>query len=715
MMGESEILNKLSLNKEEFEVRDYQIEIADKCFSKNSIVVLPTGLGKTIIGVLVASKVLNIVPPNSKIIVLAPTRPLINQHYDTFLKFLDIPEDLFTVLTGKIAPEQREVLFHEKLILFYTPQTLRNDVVNERYTLSNIALMIFDEAHHASGNYPYTIISDIYIDHNPDGVILGLTASPGSSKKRIITLCENLNIPIENIHIRTRKDDDVKNYLKPTDIYKIGVELTSLMEDVYQMLTMVLEERLHYLSQLNFLGETGDQLHTKIIRKDLLRLNSELIGLLKSNGDKTEIYSALSINAQALIVYHMLELVEQQGLNVLLDYLEKLKKDAKKKSSSKATKILATDLRIHKIYLELRKNVEFSPKKLIHPKYPVLVSIILDELNHNPASRILVFVKLRNSVKNIVKGLKNHNIIKPIRFVGQTYKGKDDKGLTQKRQIEILKEFKQGIYNTLVGTNVAEEGLDIAECDLVVFYDVVVSEIRYIQRKGRTARHREGKVIILYSKGTRDEIYLRISLSRLKKMNMNLKNPQQLKESYSVKKESKLNIDPDVISERRLENKELKKITQISNNERKYQSRLSKFLEQPIKPESKIKINKTFPMKFGLRKRLQKEGIKFNIIESELHIFIYNKILIQIYNPREVKLDNIKDIIEDFRQRSSLCILIFDFIDFKEEIEGEKILLKSKFQELGKLYSTQIISIDNEEELYYIVKNILNNSEQKIR
>jgi Fanconi anemia group M protein len=712
-MGESKISCDLPLNRESLETRDYQIQIASKCYNKNSLVVLPTGLGKTIIAVLVASKILNIVPTKSKIIVLAPTRPLINQHYETFLKYLNISENLFSVLTGKITPDQREIIFHEKEILFYTPQTLRNDLVNEKYMLKDTALMIFDEAHHSSGDYPYTMISDIFMDHNPDGVILGLTASPGSSKKKIKALCESLHIPMENVHIRTRKDEDVKIYLKQTDIYKIGVMLTDLMKDVYQVLTMVLEERLHYLSQLNFLEVSGDQLCTKVIRKDLLRLNSELVGLLKSNGDKTGIYSALSINAQALIVYHMLELVEQQGLNILLEYLEKLKKDARKKSSSKATKILAADLRLYKIHLELKRNAEFSPSKLIHPKFPILVNIIQEELKHNASSRILVFVKLRNSVKNIVKKLKGYDKIKPVRFVGQTSKGENDRGLSQKRQIEILNEFRQGIYNTLVGTNVAEEGLDITECDLVIFYDVVGSEIRYIQRKGRTARHRDGKVIILYSRGTRDEIYLRIALAKLKKMNMNLIAPQELKGSYRNKEKPFTIDDFNVFSKALSENKGQKNNCQNSKNKGRYQSRLSEFLEQPNKIENRIEVSKCFPMKFGLRKRLQEDGIKINVVDCEVHIFIYNKIIIQVYNPRETKLDNLKRDMENFKQKSSLSILVFDFIDFEEEISGEKTLLKSKLQEIGKFHSTQIISIDKDEELYFIVKNILEASKEK--
>ncbi|MFW9941325.1 MAG: DEAD/DEAH box helicase family protein, partial [Candidatus Thorarchaeota archaeon] len=447
------------LKSEKIEFRKYQVEIAEKCVNKNSLVVLPTGLGKTIIAVLTASKTLKFFPKGSKVIILAPTRPLINQHYDTFSKFLPISHEKFTVLTGKVLPEKRVLFYEENQILFYTPQTLRNDLVNRRYTLEQTALIIFDEAHHASGDYAYTMIADEFAEQNPDGVTLALTASPGASKKKISILCENLHIPLANIHIRTRKDSDVKTYLKPMSIFKIGVNLTELMEESYSAVIVVLEERLHYLSQLSFLDVKSEVLHTKVFRKDLLKLNRELVALLQRNEDKTGLYSALSINAQALILYHMLELIEQQGLDVLLYYLEKLYTDAKKKTSSKAVKILASDSRIRRVFIELKKNQDFTPEKLIHPKYHILQKVLLDELSQNPDSRILVFVKLRDSLKNIVKQLRSVEKVKPVRFVGQATKSNGDKGMSQKLQIETLDQFKKGIYNVLVSTNVGEEGL----------------------------------------------------------------------------------------------------------------------------------------------------------------------------------------------------------------------------------------------------------------
>ncbi|MHA1487764.1 MAG: DEAD/DEAH box helicase family protein, partial [Promethearchaeota archaeon] len=432
------MINNAYLKEKSIEKRDYQIKIARACASKNSLVVLPTGLGKTIIGVFVAALTLEKFPEKSKIIVLAPTRPLINQHYESFVNLMSIPEKEFVMLTGKTPADSRVEHFETHQIIFYTPQTLRNDLVNLKYSLERTCLVIFDEAHHATGDYAYTLIADKFVEQNPDGIILGLTASPGASREKIRTLCENLHVPLENIQTRTRKDADVKTYLKPMDVYKIGVNLTELMAEAYYAVQILLEERLQYLSQLNFISSKSDKLYTKIIRKDLLKLNGELTRIINGDGDKTGAYSALSVNAQGLILFHMLELIEQQGLDVLLIYLTKMKAKARKKNSSKALKILARDHRLNQIFIELKKNEDFSPKKLIHPKYYTLESLLIQEFENNPGSRVLVFVKLRDSVKSIVHKLKEskYNSIKSSRFVGQATKSQDDKGLSQKQQLE---------------------------------------------------------------------------------------------------------------------------------------------------------------------------------------------------------------------------------------------------------------------------------------
>jgi len=155
---------------------------------------------------------------------------------------------------------------------------------------------------------------------------------------------------------------------------------------------------------------------------------------------------------------------------------------------------------------------------MIHPKMTKLKDLLHAEFKVAPNTRILIFCKLRTTVQILVKGLKEEQGFRPVKFVGQAKKNENDKGMSQKEQLAILEEFKQGKVNILVATNVAEEGLDIAECTMVIFYDNVASDIRYIQRKGRTGRSQAGKVVLLYTIGTSDEIAMTIGQLRSKKL-----------------------------------------------------------------------------------------------------------------------------------------------------------------------------------------------------
>jgi ERCC4-related helicase len=682
------------LKVDKLEFRKYQMDIAKKCAHANSLVVIPTGLGKTIISLLVVAEVLEFFPTDSKVIMLAPTRPLITQHHESFQEFLTIPSEKMMELMGNVHSDKRPQLFQESQILLFTPQTLRNDLVAGRYSLQNTCLVIFDEAHHASGDYPYGYISDIFVEQNPDGIILALTASPGSSQERIEELCNILHIDKENVHVRTREDEDVRRYIKPMDIYKIGVDMTELMEDARLVTLQFIEERLQYLVQFGFLDKSGENLVSKINRKKLVDLNTELVAKVSSAGKDSNVYGAISVNAQALIMYHVLELIEQQGLDALLLYLEKLFKDASKKNSSKANRILASDRRLRQMRLELQKYQSEYPEVLVHPKLLVLKKLLLEQITTDPNSRILVFVKLRDSVLNIALYLQHFPLIKGQRFVGQATKSKKDKGISQAKQLQILEEFKNGAVNVLIATNVAEEGLDIAECDMVVFYDIVASEIRYIQRKGRTARKKEGRVVLLYTRNTNDEIYLRIALTKLKRMNANLRNGVKSKESENIVFPAKKELTP---KETKLSQPTLLSFIQSNESRSNY--------DRSIENRPDIIVSLDVPGKFGVRKLLREEGVNFAMKENGMMITFFGKALLKLLYPKKSsKIENDFNLVyKDYE----LTLLVYDFEGFSEEFEGEKRLLKQKLAQEGEELGLTVICIDFPEELTFILKSII--------
>jgi Fanconi anemia group M protein len=156
-----------------------------------------------------------------------------------------------------------------------------------------------------------------------------------------------------------------------------------------------------------------------------------------------------------------------------------------------------------------------------HPKLYKLKEIVEEELSKNSKSKIIIFAQFRETINKIKNFLDEVNGAKVGIFVGQAMKENTrgvKTGLKQKEQKEMVEKFKNGEVNILVATSIAEEGLDIPEVSLVVFYEPVPSAIRKIQRSGRTARLSPGELKVLITKGTRDEIYYYSSYNKEKRM-----------------------------------------------------------------------------------------------------------------------------------------------------------------------------------------------------
>ena len=176
-----------------FEAREYQKRIADVATSTNTLVVLPTGLGKTIIAIMVAARTLEKYP-GSRVMVLAPTRPLVLQHLRAFGAELTVPAGSMAALTGTVDPGEREVIWMRSKVIFATPQTVYNDVSHGRISLRDVALAVFDEAHRSVRDYTYTKLATAYRETAERPLILGLTASPGASKEKVNEIKRNLFI-----------------------------------------------------------------------------------------------------------------------------------------------------------------------------------------------------------------------------------------------------------------------------------------------------------------------------------------------------------------------------------------------------------------------------------------------------------------------------------------------------------------------------------------
>src|SRR3989338_4238689 len=195
----------------DFEPRLYQQTIFATAAEKNTLVVLPTGMGKTNVFLMLAAQRLKQYP-NSKILFIGPTRPLIEQYLNVFKAHFEISEEDMAVFTGMVSPEKRSELWKKAKIIFSTPQGLENDIISNRIKLEEVCLLGVDEAHRAVGDYAYPFVAKQYQKKARYPRILALTASPGSDMEKIKEVCQNLFI--EEIEIRTEESPDVRPYIQ---------------------------------------------------------------------------------------------------------------------------------------------------------------------------------------------------------------------------------------------------------------------------------------------------------------------------------------------------------------------------------------------------------------------------------------------------------------------------------------------------------------------
>ena len=300
------------IKPEKIESRLYQESILSSAVNKNTLVVLPTGLGKTpIAAVLTAHRLEKF--PESKILVLAPTKPLTNQHYKSFKEFLNIPEEEMVVVTGETKPTERVALYQNKKILFATPQTIENDLKEERLNLKNFSLLVIDEIHHAVGAYAYPFVAKKYLEEAENQRILGLTASPGFSSEKIEEVKKNA--AIEAVEIRTEQSQDVQPYVMEKKTEWVKVDLPEKFLSIRKLLLEEYNKRVTTLKKMGFLRAV------RVSKKELLSLQIELIKAAKG-GYKNSIIG-LSVIGQAIRLEHALILLETQGIFILDKYFEK--------------------------------------------------------------------------------------------------------------------------------------------------------------------------------------------------------------------------------------------------------------------------------------------------------------------------------------------------------------------------------------------------------
>tara|TARA_B110001452_G_scaffold250764_1_gene239261 strand:+ start:476 stop:3148 length:2673 start_codon:yes stop_codon:yes gene_type:complete len=470
------------------EARAYQLAAAKQAISGSTLLVMPTGLGKTAVQWMAMAEAID---GPGRIVLVAPTTGLVAQQARMAKQFLNIDPELIVTLTGQDRPVKREAIWKDAKIVMATPHVIRNDARNGRILLSEIDLLIVDEAHHATGSDSMAQLGDLYLEASPNALVLAATASPGVKSSKVLEVIQRLGI--ERLHVTKREDDLVQPYITSMDIEKHELNLPDELLDIIRPLRILESEEAEFLRRGGFLTASG-RITTAAI-EEAHRRASAAIGRGDARG-----YDAAKRIGDIRRLHRLLDLLDTQGLRCAIMYIERARADTDRK-----TKRFLSLTAVANFYSENKSKMEY------HPKPALVLDLVSKGLDGK--GKVIVFTEYRDTVDNLIQILEKQPGTKPGRFVGQASKG-SQLGMKQKEQIAQLEKFKDGEINVLVATSVGEEGLDVPAADSVILYEPVPSAIRAIQRRGRTARQKDGDVHILLAKGTRDEYVQQASLRR---------------------------------------------------------------------------------------------------------------------------------------------------------------------------------------------------------
>ncbi|XP_066529499.1 Fanconi anemia group M protein [Hoplias malabaricus] len=506
-----------------FPVRDYQLKMSEAGLFQNTLVCLPTGLGKTFIAAVVMYNFYRWYP-SGKIVFMAPTKPLVAQQIEACYKVMGIPQQHMAELTGSTPALQRCALWRSKRIFFLTPQVMINDLSRNTCPGHNVKCLVIDEAHKALGNHAYCQVVRELWNQTKQFRVLALSATPGGDVKAVQQIISNLLI--SHIELRTEESPDIQAHSHHRSLEKIVVPLGESLTKYQTWYLQVLEKFTSRLTQMRVLSHRDIRTITKyqlILAREQFRRNppphvkGAQQGVLE--GD-----FALCIS-----LYHGYELLQQMGLRSLFLFTQNIMLDSKDYSRAR------NELQRTPVFMDLYKEMEAvflttatkGPGEQYiysHPKLEKLEEVVLqhfrtwsansgncsDSGEHSGGinTRVMIFSSFRESVQEIAELLNRHQpLIRVMTFMGQASAGKGVRGFTQKEQLEVVQKFKNGGFNTLVSTCVGEEGLDIGEVDLIVCFDAQKSPIRLVQRMGRTGRHRHGRIVVILAEGREERTY----------------------------------------------------------------------------------------------------------------------------------------------------------------------------------------------------------------
>jgi ERCC4-related helicase len=464
------------------EDRAYQRELARDAGDSNVIVVLPTGMGKTAVAALIIAH--RISSTGGRALFLAPTRILVQQHKEFLERVLDLPKGSVAAVTGEDDLYSRGDSWDAKVVCA-TPQIAVQDVKRSLLDPTRFDLLILDEVHRAIGDHSYVRIAETFSSTRVQKV--GLTATLPSERPKIEEIKGHLSA--DRILFRDYESEDIQPYVHEVKMDVRLLDSPDYMRRASSLIRDVLKEKLSNIARESLMPRAAAD---KLSFKEMMRSREIILGRGSWNAKLSYFMAAKLFNLEKML--------ETQSYRAFLSYYERVRE-----AKSRVNSMIVKEPRLKEAYELINGAVVAG---LEQPKFEALKGL-LKELTEE--DRALIFAGYRETVDYIYRTLVGEGISAWI-LIGK----QGATGQKQEEQVEAVEMFRKGKYRVLIATQIGEEGLDIAECNLVVFYDNVASAIRYIQRRGRTGRRKEGKMIMLIVKDTVDEAYYRVVQRKLK-------------------------------------------------------------------------------------------------------------------------------------------------------------------------------------------------------
>ncbi|KAH9757854.1 DEAD-box ATP-dependent RNA helicase FANCM [Citrus sinensis] len=422
-------------------VRDYQFAITKTALFSNTLVALPTGLGKTLIAAVVIYNFFRWFP-DGKIVFAAPSRPLVMQQIEACHNIVGIPQEWTIDMTGTCL-------------------------------MKYLVCLVIDEAHRATGNYAYCTAIRELMSVPVQLRILALTATPGSKQQTIQHIIDNLYI--STLEYRNESDQDVSSYVHNRKIELIEVEMGQEAVEINNRIWEVIRP---YTSRLSAIGLLQNRDYQTLSPVDLLNSRDKFRQAPPPNLPQIKFGEVEAYFGALITLYHIRRLLSSHGIRPAYEMLEE-----KLKQGSFA-RFMSKNEDIRKVKLLMQQSISHGAQS---PKLSKMLEVLVDHFMKTSLVIVLPFRDIMNALATI------GDLVKATEFIGQS-SGKASKGQSQKVQQAVLEKFRAGGYNVIVATSIGEEGLDIMEVDLVICFDANVSPLRMIQRMGRTGRKHDGRI-----------------------------------------------------------------------------------------------------------------------------------------------------------------------------------------------------------------------------